>query len=105
MTIETYNLQFHMVKAENSQDVQNRFLLYHQVQSGTLAELEKERALRARQQVPDANESEGKQVEPDDDGHNARARRRGRRDGQDSEEGSRTGRSGSGGGQLIDVTV
>jgi len=107
MTIETYTLQFHLAKAENSQDIQNRYLLYNQVQNATLAEEERARALRARQQVQEANEPEGKPgANPDDEGGGrGSSRRKKRQADQDKHQsdGKRTGPGG--GGHLIDVTI
>ncbi len=106
MTIETYNLQFHMVKAENSQDVQNRYLLYNQVQNGQLLDDEQEKAVRLRQHVQETNETEGKLVDPDGEGRNRGALRGKRRQKEDPENQSGKGRTASSGeGQLIDVII
>ena len=105
MTIETYTLQFHMAKTTDSQDVQNRYLLYNQVQDSRAAEDEQNKAIRARQKVQDANETEGKIVDPDGEGRNAGAFRRKKRQGGDAEDQSRKRGGSSGGGQLIDVII
>jgi len=104
MTIETYTLQFHLAKAENSQDIQNRYLLYNQVQNATLAEEERARAPRARQQVQEANEPEGKPAaNPDDEGGASRRKKRQADQDKHQSDGKRTGPGG--GGHLIDVTI